>query len=40
MSIYLGKVSNAKADKGAGNIWIKIYEDGYTASDKKWATDR
>lgn len=40
MIVYLGKVSNAKTATGTGNIWIKIYQDGYTASDKKWATDR
>lgn len=30
----------AKSDTGAGNVWFKIYEDGYTASDGKWAVDR
>lgn len=40
MSIYMGKVGNAKTATGTGNIWIKVFEDGYTASDRKWATDR
>eukprot|EP01114_Cavostelium_apophysatum_P018176 TRINITY_DN5568_c0_g1_i1.p1 TRINITY_DN5568_c0_g1~~TRINITY_DN5568_c0_g1_i1.p1 ORF type:complete len:335 (+),score=33.73 TRINITY_DN5568_c0_g1_i1:50-1054(+) len=27
----------AKSNTGQGNVWFKIYEDGYTPSDKKWA---
>jgi len=30
----------AKSDTGADDVWFKIYEDGYTASDTQWATDR
>lgn len=30
----------AKSDTGAGNVWFKIFEDGYTASDGKWGVDR
>lgn len=30
----------AKSDSGAGNVWFKIYEDGYTASDGQWAVNR
>lgn len=30
----------AKSDTGAGNVWFKIYEDGYTASDGQWAVNR
>lgn len=30
----------AKSDTGAGNVWFKIYEDGYNPSTQKWATDK
>jgi cellulase len=30
----------AKSDSGAGNVWFKIYEDGYTAADGQWAVNR
>lgn len=30
----------AKSETGAGNVWFKIYEDGYSASEGKWATDK
>lgn len=30
----------AKSESGAGDVWFKIFEDGYTPSDGQWATDR
>lgn len=30
----------AKSDTGAGNVWFKIWEDGYDATTGLWATDR
>jgi cellulase len=30
----------AKSDTGAGNVWFKIYEDGYTPADAQWAVNR
>lgn len=28
----------AKSDTGSGNVWFKIYEDGYSGG--KWGVDR
>lgn len=30
----------AKSDTGAGNVWFKIYEDGYTPDNAQWAVNR
>lgn len=30
----------AKSDTGSGDVWFKIYEDGYTNSTGLWATDK
>lgn len=30
----------ANSDTGSGNVWFKIFEDGWTASTNTWATDR
>lgn len=30
----------AKSDTGAGDVWFKIFEDGYDATTQLWATDR
>lgn len=39
-AVYLKKVTSAIDDKGAGEGWFKLWDDGYTASDKRWCTDR
>ncbi|KAF2800088.1 lytic polysaccharide monooxygenase [Melanomma pulvis-pyrius CBS 109.77] len=39
-AVYLKKVDSAIDDEGAGDGWFKLWDDGYTASDKRWCTDR
>ncbi|KAF8462166.1 glycoside hydrolase, partial [Kalaharituber pfeilii] len=37
---YIGTVSSATTSSHSGVLWAKIYDDGFTPSDKQWATDR
>lgn len=39
-AVYLKKVSSAIKDKGAGDGWFKIMDDGYHADSDTWCTDR
>ncbi|KAL1597897.1 hypothetical protein SLS60_008385 [Paraconiothyrium brasiliense] len=39
-AVYLKKVSSAIEDKGAGEGWFKLMDDGYHADTDKWCTDR
>jgi hypothetical protein len=39
-AIYLKQVSNIRTDAAAGPGWFKIYDEGYDASSKKWATEK
>ncbi|KAF2708754.1 lytic polysaccharide monooxygenase [Pleomassaria siparia CBS 279.74] len=39
-AVYLKKVDSAIKDQAYGDGWFKIWDDGYTPSDKRWCTDR
>lgn len=39
-AVYLKKVASAIDDKGAGDGWFKLMDDGYHADTDKWCTDR
>ncbi|OAG09726.1 uncharacterized protein CC84DRAFT_1202378 [Paraphaeosphaeria sporulosa] len=39
-AVYLKKVTSAIDDKGAGDGWFKLMDDGYHADTDKWCTDR
>ncbi|CAI6332511.1 unnamed protein product [Periconia digitata] len=38
-AFYLKKVSSAVEDKGAGDGWFKLYEQGYNKDTDRWCTD-
>ncbi|KAK3906622.1 glycoside hydrolase [Staphylotrichum tortipilum] len=40
MAVYLKRVSNIKTDAAAGPGWFKIWDEGYDAAAKKWATEK
>lgn len=40
MAIYLKQVSDMEADAAAGPGWFKIWDEGYDAAAKKWATEK
>ncbi|KAF2451219.1 lytic polysaccharide monooxygenase [Karstenula rhodostoma CBS 690.94] len=39
-AVYLKKVASAIDDKGAGDGWFKLMDDGYHADTDTWCTDR
>lgn len=39
-AVYLKKVTSAISEKGAGDGWFKLMDDGYHADTDKWCTDR
>lgn len=39
-ALYLKKVDSAIEDKGAGDGWFKLFDNGYDASTNEWCTDR
>ena len=39
-AVYLKKVKSAISDKGAGDGWFKLMDDGYHADTDKWCTDK
>jgi hypothetical protein len=40
MAIYLKQVSDMQADSATGPGWFKIWDEGYDAAAKKWATEK
>ncbi|KAK4040241.1 glycoside hydrolase [Parachaetomium inaequale] len=40
MAIYLKQVSDMKSDPAAGEGWFKIWDEGFDAAAKKWATEK
>ncbi|KAF2645356.1 hypothetical protein P280DRAFT_513266 [Massarina eburnea CBS 473.64] len=38
-AFYMKKVSSAVDDKGTGNGWFKLYDQGYDANSDSWCTD-
>jgi hypothetical protein len=40
MAVYLKPVSDIKSDSAAGPGWFKIWDEGYDAAAKKWATEK
>ncbi|KAG7288207.1 hypothetical protein NEMBOFW57_007737 [Staphylotrichum longicolle] len=40
IAVYLKPVSDMKTDEAAGPGWFKIWDEGYDAAAKKWATEK
>jgi hypothetical protein len=40
MAVYLKQVSDMKSDSAAGGGWFKIWDEGFDAAAKKWATEK
>jgi hypothetical protein len=40
MAVYLKAISDIKSDSAAGPGWFKIWDEGYDAAAKKWATEK